>query len=227
MNKDYGKSIVEEIFNTKVKAMYKNDYASSRAVYSDSNFIYKVFRKETVVEQFKKFLQNYQGDLKLLDTYESDELVIFKMNKLPGETMLLRCKDKNKTSIDLPVLMSWFKQQVHEIHNTGVRCYNKYDEYKIKDDPWGNGFIFTFCDWTNGNFLYNEIDKKLYLIDLEPVNWIPRNIWNCIVRDHFRTFIKNFAVKGLEDPNYVSHLEDIIVEQLSKEIALFGHYTSD
>lgn len=222
MNKDYGKSIVQDVFKTEVDSVYKDNFASSRAVYSDSNFIYKVFRKESSVDQFKKFLQNYQGDLKLLATHENNDLVIFKMNKLPGETILLRHENKKKTSIDLPVLMSWFKQQVHEIHNTGIRCYNKYDEYKIKNNPNGDGFIFTFCDWTNGNFLYNESDGKMYLVDLEPVNWIPRNIWSCIVRDHFSTFIKNFDIKGLEDPKYVSHLEDLIVEQLSEEIALFG-----
>ena len=119
--------------------------------------------------------------------------------------------------------MSWFKQQVHEIHNSGVRCYEKYDEYKIKNDPWGNGFVFTFCDWTNGNFLYNEATQKLYLVDLEPVNWIPRNVWNCVIRDHFSTFIKNFNnIKGLEDPKYIAHLEDIIAKELGNEIALFG-----
>ncbi len=222
MNNSYGKDIIEEVFETRVSSVYKDDYASSRAVYSDSDYIYKVFHKEAVVESFKKFLQNYEGDLKLLATHENNDMAIFKMNKLPGETLLLRHKDKKKTSIDLTTLMSWFKQQVHEIHNTGIRCYEKYDQFKFGNNAWDGGFIFAFCDWTNGNILYNEQSKKLYLVDLEPINWIPRNIWNCVVRDHFSTFIKNFDVKGLEDPKYVSHLEDIIVEQLSNEIALFG-----
>lgn len=223
MNKNYGKNIVEDVFKTKVTSVYKDNYTSSCAVYSDDDFIYKVFRKEAIVDQFKKFLHNYNGDLKLLDTHENHEVSIFKMNKLPGETILSRHENNKPTNIDLPELMSWFKKQVHEIHNSGVRCYEKYDEYKIKNDPWGNGFVFTFCDWTNGNFLYNEATQKLYLVDLEPVNWIPRNVWNCVIRDHFSTFIKNFNnIKGLEDPKYIAHLEDIIAKELGNEIALFG-----
>ncbi len=222
MHENYKKDIVENIFKTKVTSMFKGDYASSRAVYSDDSFVYKVFKQSKIVDQFEMFLKNYKGDLKLLDVFKDDNSTIFKFNKLQGQTVDHLMKENKTIPLDVVTLKEWFKTQVKEIHNAGVRCYEKYDEYKIKQDPWGQGFIFTFCDWSKGNFIYNETDKKLYLVDLEPSNWMPRNIWDCVIREQFKSFIRNFEhIKELDDVDYVLHLEDTVQEELNKEIPVF------
>ena len=61
--------IVEDVFKTKVTSIFKQDYASSRAVYSDESFVYKVFKQSKVVDQLEMFLKNYNGDLKLLNVF--------------------------------------------------------------------------------------------------------------------------------------------------------------
>jgi len=222
MHENYKKDFIENFYKTDIKPMFKDDYASSRAVYCDNDFVYKVFQKKKDVDQFEKFLKSYKGDLQLISCCKSDDTIIFQFNKLPGETVLNLSRNNKFINLNLDQLMKWFKDQCIEIHNTGIRCYNKYDEYKIKNDHYGAGFVFCFCDWTSGNFLYDQNNNQLHLVDLEPSNWIPRNVWYCIVRDHFKSFIKQFNnLEKLDDPSYVSNLEDKIVEELDKEIPLF------
>tara|TARA_B100000073_G_C23584086_1_gene513523 strand:- start:23 stop:706 length:684 start_codon:yes stop_codon:yes gene_type:complete len=222
MYENYKKDIVEDIFKTKVTSMFKGDYASSRAVYSDDLFVYKVFKQSKIVDQFEMFLKNYNGDLKLLDVVRDNDSTIFKFNKLPGRTIDSLVNENKTIPLELVELKQWFKNQVKEIHNAGVKCYEKYDEYKIKEDPWGQGFIFTFCDWSRGNYIYDEKSKKLFLVDLEPSNWMPRNIWDCVIREQFKSFIRSFEhIKELDNYQYVLHLEDTIQEELNNEIPMF------
>jgi hypothetical protein len=226
------KDFIENFYKTKIQSIYEDDYViwypdsdprnwiaflRNRTVYYDRNFVYKVFQKRNDMDQFEKFLKNYRGDLQLISSCKKDDAIIFQFNKLPGETIL----SNQLIDLDLDELKKWFKNQAIEIHNTGIRCYNKYDEYKIKRDPYGIGFIFCFCDWSHSNLLYDQENNKLHLVDLDPVNWVSRNIWYCIVRDHFRLFIKQFKLKGLDDSSYVAHLVDTVVEELDKEIPLF------
>ena len=219
MHKNYKKDIVEQIYNTNVKSVFKNDYASSRAVYSDDAFVYKVFKHSKIVDQFEMFLKNYRGDLKLLDVFKDTECAIFKFNKLPGKTMN-ELVDED-IALDLDTLTEWFKDQVKHIHLAGVQCYERYNEFKIKQDPWEQGFVYAFFDWNRSNYIYDETTNKLYLVDLEPSNWVPRNVWDCIIRDHFTKFIKSFDHIILNDKNYISQLEDNVQQQLNKEIPLF------
>ena len=96
MHENYKKDIVENIFKTNVTSMFKGDYVSSRAVYSDDSFVYKVFKQSKIVDQFEMFLKNYKGDLKLLDVFKDDSSTIFKFNKLQGQTVD-RLMKENKT----------------------------------------------------------------------------------------------------------------------------------
>ena len=57
MHENYKKDIVENIFKTNVTSMFKGDYVSSRAVYSDDSFVYKVFKQSKIVDQFEMFLK--------------------------------------------------------------------------------------------------------------------------------------------------------------------------
>jgi len=219
MHENYKKDIVEHTYNTSVKSIFKHDYTSNRAVYSDDEFVYKVFIHNKMVNQNEMFFKNYRGDLKLLDVFKDDECTIFKFNNLPGTSV----NESEDVALSLDTLTKWFKDQVKHIHFAGVQCYKEHDEFKIKQDPWGQGFVYAFFDWNPTNYIYDKKTNKLYLVDLEPTNWIPRNVWNCVIRDHFSTFIKNFnGIEGLEDPKYVAHLEDVIAKELGNEIALFG-----
>tara|TARA_B100001094_G_C18141047_1_gene777894 strand:- start:28 stop:753 length:726 start_codon:yes stop_codon:yes gene_type:complete len=218
---NYKQDIVENVYQTSVTPIAKNDYSSKRAVYSDDQFVYKVIKQSRDDNQFELFLKNYQGDLKLLDVYRENDLVIFKIRKLFGKTISQLAKENDHISLNIDTLTQWFKTQVKEIHNTGVRCYKKYDSYKIKNDPWGKGFVYTFVDWNNSNYIYNKNINKLYLVDLEPANWISRNIWDCVVRDHFNKFIKSFDHIDYDDKQYISKLEDSVQQELDKEIPLF------
>ena len=51
---------------------------------------------------------------------------------------------------------------------------------------------------------------------------MPRNIWDCVIREQFKSFIRNFEhIKELDDVDYVLHLEDTVQEELNKEIPVF------
>lgn len=219
MHENYKKDIVEHTYNTNVKSIFKHDYASSRAVYLDDEFVYKVFIHDKMVDQNEMFFKNYHGDLKLLDVFKDDECTIFKFNKLPG-TSINQLADEDVT-LSLDTLTKWFKDQVKHIHLAGVQCYKKYDEFKIKQDPWEQGFVYAFFDWNPTNYIYDKTTNKLYLVDLEPTNWIPRNAWNCVIRDHYRNFIQNFNHITLDDKEYITQLEDSVHQQLNEEISLF------
>ncbi len=236
MRKMYKKELVEQVFNTKVSSIDKQDYSSGNAVYSDDSFVYKVTASSKHFDCFVSFLKNYQGDLKLLDVYKEDDpneflkATILKFKKLPGLSLKQYSENRNLPKVFLDFSLSeikqWYKDTVKEIHHTGIRCYNQDKNFLISESPLSQGYIFTFFDWNSSNIIYDEEQGKLQLVDLEPINWIPRNVWTTVVRDHYMRYLFSFPEyfkirNNLYTAKDVSTLEDEVHAELEKDIPSF------
>jgi len=195
--------LINRVFKTDVTPLRKVpqiglEQSATIEMYADDQFVYKVFLGSRQHEQFELFLKNYQGSMQILDVYRQGtstnflKLSIFKINKIPGMTLTNIGEEKLSFEMSLPKAVTWFRDQIIEIHNTGIRCNERYEQFKVGNDPWDHGFVFTFSDWHGQNILFDSKTKKLHLVDFEPIDWIPVNTWQLLIKDQLRSFLNGF-----------------------------------
>ena len=121
--------------------------------------------------------------------------------------------------MSLPKAVTWFQDQIIEIHNTGIRCHERYEQFKVGNDPWGYGFVFTFSDWHGQNILFDSKTKKLHLVDFEPIDWIPFNTWQLLIEDHLKAFLNGFPHQWkLDHKIYQNDIVKTIVQKVRHEL---------
>jgi hypothetical protein len=216
-----GQDIIHKIYNTETTQYQKPDYANRCVVYYDKSFFYKVFPKEYQnIDKVIKFFKNYNGSLKMIDYHHDVSVSILKFNLLAGETVASRRDNNIKTDLDIGYLKDWFINRNLEIHNAGLLCSNKHKEFQLDHhDENHQGFRFCFTDWSAGNILYNN--KTLTLVDLQPIDWIPVNVWFNTIRDHYRTFLNHFDNQqqiAYENLMYLSDQVDDMANNLHQKL---------
>lgn len=191
---DPAKNLIDKIFKTSAEWIDK-DYKNPVLVFQDKDFIYKVFyhdikingitlkNQKHTIDMYIKFFKNYKGDMQLQNYYIDTQYSILQLVKLPGETLT-----NLKGDVDLTIHQAgeWFAEQCKQIHLAGIDCVKKYKEFQIERHIFNNGYYFIFSDWNPDNILYDQTTNKLYLVDLQPVNWIPNDLWKCTIRSQWR-----------------------------------------
>jgi len=191
---DPARRLVGKIFRTFPEPIQKV-YSNPVFLFEDESYIYKVFYRDQkfnglhfkndqhTVSMYVKFFQNYDGDMQMQDYYHGDDCSIIQLVKLPGQTLT---DIKNNTGLTIEQAGKWFAEQCGQIHETGMRCVRKHKEFEMQRHIFGSGYYFIFSDWSPDNILYDQKTNKLYLVDLQPVNWLPDDLWHCVVRSQWR-----------------------------------------
>ncbi len=198
---DPARRLIDKTFKTSVEWVVK-DYRNPVFVFEDDNFFYKVFyrdlmvngvhfnNKKYMVDLYIKFFHNYEGDLQLNDYYTDSNCTIVQLKKLPGVPI---SKFKGRTNFNREQLYDWFVEQCKQIHFAGMRCKEKYKMFRTPNHIFKGGYYFMFSDWNKDNILYDSKTNKLHLVDLQPINWIPNDLWTCTVKSQWAELILAMA----------------------------------
>ena len=222
---DPARNLVDKIFKTNV-AHIKKSYRNPVFIFEDKDYIYKVFYRDMMfngihfkndqhmVNMYVKFFQNYDGDMQLSEYYLDDNCAILQIHKLPG----IKIADvNNKINIDIIEAGEWFAEQCIQIHSAGMRCVEKHKEFQIERNIFDTGYYFVFSDWNKDNILYDQDKNKLYLIDLQPINWLPADLWNGILRSQWKE-IYTYNWKRSQLKNGIQAVEESLLSNIKESI---------
>jgi len=211
--------LIGKIFKTNVDQIQKS-YQNPVFVFANDTHIYKVFYRDIMfhglhfkndqhmVNMYVKFFQNYQGDMQLSDYYVDDNCSILQIKKLPG----IKLTDiKEPIDITTEVAGEWFAEQCKQIHLAGMRCVEKHKEFEIQRNIFKSGYYFVFSDWNKDNILYDYNTSKLYLVDLQPINWIPSDLLNGVIRSQWKeinsfNWKRPISITGTAESNLLSKI---------------------
>jgi hypothetical protein len=123
----------------------------------------------------------------------------------------------NKINIDIIEAGEWFAEQCTQIHSAGMRCVEKHKEFQIERNIFDTGYYFVFSDWNKDNILYDQDKNKLYLIDLQPINWLPADLWNGILRSQWKE-IYTYNWKRSQLKNGIQAVEESLLSNIKESI---------
>ena len=227
---DPARYLVDKVFKTSVKHIQKS-YRNPVFVFEDEKYIYKVFYRDMIlggirfrndqhmVNMYVKFFQNYKGDMQLSDYYLDDDCAVLQIHKLPG----IRLSDVGgPINITVAEAGYWFSEQCMQIHSAGISCAKKHKEFCIEKNIFDSGYYFVFSDWNDDNILYDQTNKKLYLIDLQPINWLPADLWVGVLKSQWKQ-ISSYNWKRPISKNSPQKFEDDLLDKI-KQDAYLGRF---